>query len=343
MENQLSHVAVGNINTFFLTKSRQMPPKEIPQRTVSSQKRTKTRQKSMNRKTTNRKTTNRKTNRKTTNRKTTPKANEAGLREQVFEHLSSLRIPLSVSQFDELMASVEKKPVSHLEFLTRFLSGPANQRRERGIERRIQQARFPTAATLESFNWAFNQKTIPRLPFEQLATGDFLERHENVAFVGKSGTGKTHLIESIGRACCALGYRVRYTTSAELLEDLSAAAGDNTLPNRIRYYGRFDWLIIDELGFEKLELRQYPEAPSLLYKIVDYRSPQKSTTLVTNIDFKEWTDYLGDPPLTMALIDRIVDGAIIQRFEGKSYRVYRAEQQKRQRLQQGACQEEKKP
>jgi DNA replication protein DnaC len=100
-------------------------------------------------------------------------------------------------------------------------------------------------------------------------------------------------------------------------------------------------LIIDELGFEKLELRQYPEAPSLLYKIVDHRSSRKSTALVTNIEFKELTEYLGDPPLTMALCDRIVDGANIQRFAGKSYRVHRAEQEKR-REQQGQSKQEKK-
>lgn len=247
--------------------------------------------------------------------------------------MAVLRIPLSGEQFDALISSVEKKPASYLEFLASFLSAPANARHERCVERRIKEARFPTAASLEGFDWEFNRKTIPRLPFEQLATGDFLERQQNVAFVGKSGTGKSHLIQAVGRACCALGYRVRYTTSAEMLEDLSAAAGDNTLPQRIRYYGRFDFLIIDELGFEKLELRNYPEAPSLLYKIVDHRSPKKSTALISNIEFKEWTNYLGDPPLTMALIDRIVDGAIIQPFDGKSYRVHRAEQQKRRQRQ----------
>ncbi len=101
-------------------------------------------------------------------------------------------------------------------------------------------------------------------------------------------------------------------------------------------------MIIDELGFEKLELRHYPEAPSLLYKIVDHRSPQKSTALVSNIEFKQWTDYLGDPPLTMALIDRIVDAAIIQPFEGKSYRMHRAEQQKRRQQQEAAASSRKK-
>jgi DNA replication protein DnaC len=83
-------------------------------------------------------------------------------------------------------------------------------------------------------------------------------------------------------------------------------------------------LIIDEFGFDKLERREYPESSSLLYKIIDNRSGKGSTALVTNVDFKHWTDYLGDPPLAMAMLDRVVDGAIIHKFDGKSYRAHRA-------------------
>jgi len=181
---------------------------------------------------------------------------------------------------------------------------------------------------LESFDWSFNAKTIPRGPFEELASGEFIGRGDNVALVGKSGLGKSHLIQGVGRACCVLGYRVRYITSAELLEDLTAAAGEKTLPSRVRYYRSFDLLIIDEFGFDKLERREYPESPSLLYKVVDARSGRGSTAFVTNVDFSDWTDYLGDPPLVMALLDRVVDNAIVIRFEGKSYRQHRAEQKR---------------
>ncbi len=89
-----------------------------------------------------------------------------------------------------------------------------------------------------------------------------------------------------------------------------------------------DLLIIDEFGFDKLERLEYPESPSLLYKVIDHRSRRGSTALVTNLDFKDWSAYLGDPPLAMALLDRVVDGAIIQRMDGKSYREYRAQQKK---------------
>jgi DNA replication protein DnaC len=247
------------------------------------------------------------------------------LRDRILEHLQILKVPLSAAQFDALLASAEKDHLAPLEFLERCLAEPANRRRERSIERRIQQAQFRDPGTLENFDWEFNARTLDRAQFEELATGEFVRRRENVVFVGQSGLGKSHLIQAIGRRCCVLGQRVRYITSAALLEDLTAAAGDKTLPSRVRYYRRFELLILDELGFEKLERREYPEAPSLLFKIIDSRSGHGSTALVTNMEFELWTDYLGDPPLAMAILDRIVDTALIHKFEGKSYRAHRAQ------------------
>jgi len=236
---------------------------------------------------------------------------------------------MTPENLDRVVREATEKNQSSWELLDRFLATPAGEHRQRSVARRIQQARFPTEASLESFDWSFNAKTIPRAPFQELATGQFIARRDHLVFVGKSGLGKSHLIQGIGRACCAVGYRVRYVTSAALLEELTAAAGDKTLPERIRYYRAFDLLIIDEFGFDKLERREYPESPSLLYKVVDSRSGRGSTAFVTNVDFADWTDYLGDPPLVMALLDRVVDSAIVQKFEGTSYRKHRAEQKQK--------------
>ncbi len=240
------------------------------------------------------------------------------------EHLKTLRVPFSEEEFDELAAQADREQLGALEFLRRFLSLPARQRRERSIERRIREARFRYPATLENFDWKFNEKTLDPAVFQELAGGDFVRRTNNLVFVGESGLGKSHLIQAIGRCCCAAGYRVRYVTSAGLLEDLQAAAGDRTLPKRVRYYSRFDLLVIDEFGFERIERQEHPEAASLLFKIIDARTQRGSTALVTNVEFEAWTGYLNDPPLAMALLDRIVDGAIIHRFKGKSYRAHRA-------------------
>ena len=269
------------------------------------------------------------------------KTNDQTLHDRILQHLETLNIPLKTEQVDELLATAAKSKLSYLQLLERFLAVPANLRRERSIEHRIKAARFRDPATLESFDWEFNRKTIDRRDFEELATGDFIRRRDNVVFVGESGLGKSHLIQGIGRRCCVAGYRVRYVTSAALLEELTAASGDKSLPSKVRYYRRFELLIIDEFGFDKLERREYPESPSLLYKVIDSRSRRGSTALVTNVEFKEWTDYLNDPPLAMALLDRMVDDAIIQRFQGKSYRAYRAEQKAKQKNRQRATKADK--
>jgi DNA replication protein DnaC len=248
------------------------------------------------------------------------------LRQSILEHLRTLKIRLSEEELDELVRRSTQQNYSAWQLLERFLAAPANSTRERAIERRLNTAKFPSSACMESFDWSFNAKTITRGPLEELATGEFIGRRDNIVFVGKSGLGKSHLIEGIGRSCCALGHRVRYVTSAQLLEDLMSAAGDKSLPAKVRYYRSFDLLIIDEFGFDKLERQEYPESPSLLYKVVDARSGRGSTAFITNVDFNAWTDYLGDPPLVMALLDRVVDSAIVVRFEGKSYRQHRAEQ-----------------
>ena len=83
--------------------------------------------------------------------------------------------------------------------------------------------------------------------------------------------------------------------------------------------------LLDEFGFDRLERLESPHAVGLLYKLINVRSG-RSTALVTNIDFPKWDEYLGDPPLAMAFLDRIVDGAMILKLQGKSYRAHRAEQ-----------------
>lgn len=59
--------------------------------------------------------------------------------------------------------------------------------------------------------------------------------------------------------------------------------------------------------------------------MIDARSGKRSTALATNVDFDAWGEYLGDPPLAMAFLDRVVDGAILLKIRGKSYRAYRAQ------------------
>src|SRR6476660_2520225 len=255
---------------------------------------------------------------------TKPTTAPADLRERILADFAALKVPLRAEQFDAVLAAAVRDGLSHQQFLHRLIAEQADRRRERSIAQRIREARFRERKPLAAFDWEFNRQAIDRTQIEELASGAFIARQDNLVFVGQSGVGKSFLIQALAEAACVLGYSVRYTTSADLLIDLTASLADQTLPERLRYYARFDLLVIDEFGFEKIERSNSPQAANLLYKVIDARTRQRSTALVTNIDFEAWGDYLGDAPLAMAFLDRVVDGAIILKINGKSYRAHRA-------------------
>ena len=245
------------------------------------------------------------------------------LRDRLLADFATLKVPLTATQLDAVLARAERDGLTHLEVTQLLIAEQAQQRRERSIASRIKDAKFRELHTLADFDWEFNAKTINRTQIEELATCAFIRRQDNLVLAGQSGVGKSRIIESIGQTACVQGYRVRYTTSADLLTDLTASLADRTLPKRLRYYARFDWLIIDEFAFDKIERSETPQAANLLYKIIDARR-QRSTTVVTNVDFDSWAKYLDDPWLAQALFDRVVDRAIIIKINGRSYRAHRA-------------------
>jgi DNA replication protein DnaC len=256
------------------------------------------------------------------NQTTNPTATNPNLRDQILADFTTLRVPVTADQLDAALTDAEQNGRSHLEFLHRLLTDQAGPRRQRRIERLIKDANFREALPLSTFDWNFNP-AIPRLQIEALAQADFIRRQQNVVFLGQSGLGKSRLIQSIGLAACMLEQPVHYVTSGKLLEDLTAAMADQTIHNRVRFYAKFRLLIIDEFGFDRIERSLCPQAASLWYKIIDARSQRGSTALVTNIDFASWATYLGDEPLAMALLDRVVDSATIVKLKGKSYRMHR--------------------
>jgi DNA replication protein DnaC len=246
--------------------------------------------------------------------------NPATMRERCLNHFDILGISVAPESLDATLLRAEKEALPHLSFLDLLLGEQAACRRERSIARRISEARFAERKTLEAFDWDFNKKAIDRQQIEQLAACEFIGRKTNLIFIGQAGVGKSHIVQAIGLRACALGYRVLYKTSAKIISELTSSLADKTLPQELRGYTRPQLLIIDEFGFDRVERLESPQAAHLLYKVVAARSQQGSTALISNIDFDQWGDYMIDGPLAMAFLDRLVEGAIIIKIKGDSYR-----------------------
>ena len=133
-----------------------------------------------------------------------------------------------------------------------------------------------------------------------MAAGGYLDTGEPVVLLGNSGTGKTHLLIGLGVAACEQGRRVRYTTCAQLVNELVEAADERRLARLVARYGRFDLVCIDELGYVKLDSR----GAELLFQVLTEREEKNSIATASNLPFSEWGQIITDPRLVAAVIDR---------------------------------------
>ena len=182
--------------------------------------------------------------------------------------------------------------------------------------RSITEARFPRVKRLADFNLDA-ASTVNPATIATLASGTYLDTGDPVVLLGDSGTGKSHLLIGLGRAACEQGHRVRYTTAAQLVNELAEAADERRLSRLVTRYGRLSLLCLDELGYVQLDAR----GSELLFQIVTEREEKASIALASNLPFSEWGQIIPDPRLVAAIVDRVTFNAHIIETGTHSYRL----------------------
>jgi len=239
---------------------------------------------------------------------------------RIKQHLRTLKLTKIEKHLDEELAHASKEGVAPSDLLERLLALEANALIERRIERRIRQSKLSDLKLLSDFDFEF-QKGMDKSRVMELATLGFAERKQGLIIAGNSGTGKSHIAKALLLIGCQNRYRCRYTTTAKMLAYLMAGQSDDSLEKRLKQYTTPGILLVDELGFDKLEQESAKNA-SLFFKVIDGRYCKGSTILTMNVDFKELGDYLGDPLMTTSIVDRMIHHSIIMNVEGPSYRMY---------------------
>lgn len=241
---------------------------------------------------------------------------------RIRSHLETLRLTKIPEILDEALntAAAENTPAPLL--LARLLGAEAAALIERRVERRIRASKLPERKLLDDFDFKF-QTGVDRRQILTLAEMDFVARRQSVIFGGHSGTGKSHLAQALLLIACSKNLRCFYTTAAHMLRYLKSGLVDDTLDIKLKHFLAPDLLLIDEVGFDRIEQEDaYPAA--LFFKVVDGRYGKKSTLFTTNLDFAELGEYLGDPIVTTAIVDRLVHHAVIINIEGPSWRMHQS-------------------
>lgn len=228
------------------------------------------------------------------------------------EHLRALRLPAMLANYRRI-ADDNGDNVSYLHALAAL---EVDRRQENGVRARIAAAHFPVIKTMESFDFSL-QPHLPKAKLLDLLDGRFIIDHINPILVGPTGVGKTHALTAIGLAACTAGYRVLFTTAAELCMNLIAAKREDRLKQKIASYERYHLLEIDELGYIPFER----EATDLLYQVISQRYERASIALTTNLAFSDWTQVFPDPMTASVVVDRIVHHSVIFELTGESHRL----------------------
>jgi DNA replication protein DnaC len=199
------------------------------------------------------------------------------------------------------------------------------RRRDRLVERRIKSGGFRDRKTLDTFNWDFKQ--IDRALIFELATGRFIEQHDDVLIQGNAGVGKSHLAQAIAISAIHAGFRVLYREAHQLFEDLVLATATGERTTAIAIFSEVPLLIIDDLGMRKLPT----SAAEDLLEVIMRRYERTSTIITSNRPLEDWPKMFGDTPAVAAFLDRLMHHGRLIEIRGKSFRLHESSLAARER------------
>ena len=234
---------------------------------------------------------------------------------KLLNNLEILKLSKFKDNLDTYIDLINTKKKDVVDSLYELTSLEIQLMKDKAIQGCVRTAGFPYEKTFEDFDFSF-QPTINKDELLDLKNLRFLEKNENIIFVGSPGVGKTHLATAIGMESAKNRQITYFINCNDLITNLKKAHLENRLDDRLRLYSKYKVLIIDEVGFLPIDTL----GANLLFQLINRRYEKSTTIITTNISFEKWSEIFGDPILANAILDRLLHHAHVFIINGKSYR-----------------------
>lgn len=241
------------------------------------------------------------------------------MKDDLAQLLSCLKLHKVAQIYDAEQQKSEKAGEPFAKLFARLLRAEWHHRQECALAWRIKKAKMPEEWTLESFPFK-RQPGVSQRQIRTLAELDFIQKAENIVFIGPTAVGKTGLASGLLLKAMQNGHRGMFIAAQDLFDEMYASLADRSTRRLLNRLARVDVLLIDEMGYLNLK----PEQTNIFFKLMHERYRRHSTIITTNLEYAEWHDFFGNPKLVEALLSRIrhqchtikIDGPPLRELQG---------------------------
>ena len=236
--------------------------------------------------------------------------------ERLADNLTRLRLSRTKEIIHEMVKTAESESWGYLTLLDRLTGEEVAVKEQKRIAAVLRTSGLPYVKTIDEFDFLF-QPEIDRRQVMNLFDLEFIERKENIIFLGPPGVGKTHLAVSLAVKAAQAGKTIHFTTMSELIRKLKADRESGNLGKNRRPYLWSSLVVVDEVGYTPIDR----EECNLFYQFVAMRYEKMSTIITSNKAFDEWSELFHDPVIVTAILDRLLHHCVVVNIKGNSYRL----------------------
>lgn len=237
------------------------------------------------------------------------------LDQHTLDQLRSLKL---TGMADAFALQLEQPNTHELSFNERFallVDRETTHRANRRLTRLLQLAHLKQSACIEDIDYK-HRRGLDRSQMAALATCDWIRSHHNLHITAPTGCGKSWLACALGNQACRQGLSVRYERTSRLLDSLRIARGDGSYGKKLLQIAKTDLLILDDFGLKPLAQQERHD----LLEVIEDRHGARSTLITSQLPVSSWHEYLGDPTVADALLDRLLARAHRLELKGESMR-----------------------